>query len=62
MESRVLRIGLAGRTGEKQHLLLHSGASEPGTGGSELEGLSGRPGVEEREGEIGSEWEIGGED
>jgi hypothetical protein len=33
-----------------------------GIGGSELEGLPGRSGVEEREGEIGTEWEIGGED
>src|SRR5579864_883141 len=55
-------LDCAGRTGEKQHLLLHSGASEPGSVGSELEGLPGRSGVEEREGEIRREWEIGGED
>jgi hypothetical protein len=51
-------LDCAGRTGEKQHLLLHSGASEPGSGGSELEGLPGRSGVEEREGEIGREWKL----
>jgi hypothetical protein len=38
------------------------GASEPGSGSSELEGLARRSRVEEREGEIGREWEIGGED
>lgn len=32
----------------KSRTLLRSGASEPGSGGSELEGLPGRPGVEER--------------
>jgi NIPSNAP len=37
---------------------LHSGASEPGSSGSELESLPGRSGVEKREGEIGREWEI----
>jgi NIPSNAP len=47
---------------KKQHLLLHSGASEPGSGGSELEGFPGRSGVEERESEIGREWETGRED
>jgi len=51
----------ARRTGQKQHLFLHSGASEPGSGSSELESLSGRSGVEEGEGEIGREWQIGRE-
>src|SRR4029077_10597000 len=41
-------LDCAARTGKKQHFFLHSGASEPRGGGSELEGLPGRSGVEER--------------
>src|SRR5215470_5281475 len=54
-----LRIYHAAR--EKQHVLLHSGASEPRGGGRELESFPGRSGMEGRESQVRREWPTGGE-
>src|SRR5205823_6035080 len=54
-------LDAAGRTGEGQHTHLYFGASEPGSGGGELEGVPGRCGVEKRAGEIRGKWKDCGE-